>query len=197
MIYISHGAQLLGAKQTLKDFPNPKARIDFLCSFPYSEEDPVVAKVFDYSRRLFVDLYELRNILEHELWSSSEDYVDSVLFSTLDEEARLLMASGRVWHKEDTTPQEVYNATIRFIKNVKIVSSDNLKMAVSDGNLCAWILMNTCNILNEQDDPGRKEGARQAFLVFQGTSHLFGRVASPSTTVEFRTSKNKTITGLP
>lgn len=196
VIYASHGAEVLDARHALRDFPSPKSRIDFLCSFPYSEVDPVITKVFDYSRQLFRELYELRDLFAHELWSSSEEHANSVLFSSLDEEARLLTVSGRIWHKQDATPQEVYNGTIRFIRNIKVVSSDNLRVAVSDVNLCAWMLMNIGNVLTEQD-PGRKEEARQGFLVFKGTSHLFGNAELSSAEVEFHSSRNKTIAGLP
>ncbi|WP_296177639.1 hypothetical protein [uncultured Brevundimonas sp.] len=194
VIYITHGAEISAAKKALREFPSPKARMEFLCSFPYSEEDLVVSKVFEYARNLFHDLYELRNTLSHEVWSSSDDYDGCVLFSSLDEDARLLLVSGRIWHKEDATPLEVYNATIRYIRSVKIVSCVDLHLAMKDANLCAWILMNICNVLNEKDFE-QKEKARRAFLVFQGTAHLFGDVVTTPETITFQSSRKKTIRG--
>lgn len=193
-IYVTHGAELLVAKKTLKDYPSPKARIQFLCSFPYSEDDPVVSTVFNYSRQLFQDLYDLRNTLAHEIWSSSPEYRGSLLFSSLDEEARLLMTSGRILHTEGATPLEVYNSTIRYIRSVKIVSCSDLHAALKDADLCAWILMHIGNVLDEQD-PAQKEEARRAFFVFKGTSHLFDGVTPTLETVRFQSSRSKNIQG--
>ena len=193
-IYITHGTELIAAKRTLRDFPNPKARIDFLCSFPYSEADPVVSPVFNYARLLFQELYELRNILSHEVWASSDDHPNAVLFTSLDEEARLLMVSGRMWHMENVTTQEVYDATVRYIRSVKIMTCDNLHAAIGDANLCSWILMHIGNVLNEPDAT-RKEEARQHFLHFKGTSHLFAGTSPVAGPLNFWASKSKTIQG--
>lgn len=194
VIYVTHGAELLEAKRTLKAFPNPKARIDFLCSYPYSEADPVVSSVFEYARILFRDLYEFRNVLCHELWSSSDAYPDAVIFSSLDEEARILMTSGRMWHTEDATPQEVLDATIRYIRSVNIVRIADLNAALCDANLCALILIHVGTVLNEKD-PARREEARHHFRVFQGTSHLFGGQPPDAGTVTFRASRSREIKG--
>lgn len=194
IIYTSHGDELIGAKRTLKSFPSPKARVDFLCSFPYSDDDPIISRMFDFSRTIFKELYELRNILSHEIWSSSEDYPGSVLFSTLDENSRLQMASGKLWYEESTVPQDIYDATIRFIRSVKVISHRHLRLAIADTNTCSWSLMHINNILNEKD-PQRRADARQAFLVFRGTSHLFDAVPTSSKSVEFSSSRRKRITG--
>lgn len=194
VIYITHGAEIFAANKTLKEFPNPKARIDFLCEFPFGNTDEIVSSVFDYSRSLFRDLYEFRNVLAHEIWSSSEDYENSIIFSKLDEESRLLMVSGKMWHIEGTSSRDVYNATIRYISNVKIASCSDLHSALKDADLCAWILMHIGNVINEPD-PVRKEEARRAFLVFKGTSHLFGSHTATSEPVNFQTSRSKNIQG--
>lgn len=192
IIYTTHGAELLKAKRTLKDFPNPKARIDFLCSFQYSETDPIVCSVFNHAKLLFQDLYELRNILSHEVWASSSDYSDAVIFSSLNEEARLLMASGRIWHVKNATSREVFDATIRYIRNVKIVTNANLQAAMKDADLCSWILMHICNVLNEQDAT-RKAEAQQLFLKYKGTSHLFADAPPTTGALTFNASRSKTI----
>lgn len=194
IIYVTHGAELLAAKRILKEFPSPKGRIDFLCSFPYSEVDPVVLSVFDYARLLFRDLYELRNILSHEVWASSEDYDNAVIFSSLDEEARFLLVSGRIWHVENSTSQEVFDAMVRYIRSVKIVTSDELHAAMGDANLCSWILMNISNVLNEQDATKKAE-ARQIFLQYKGTSHLFAGTPPTTGSLNFNASRRKTILG--
>lgn len=194
IIYTSHGSELIGAKKTLKEFPNPKARFDFLCAFPYREPDPVLVKVFDFARSLFKEIYELRNVLAHEVWASSDRYQGAIIFSSLDENSRLSMASSRLWHDGNTTPQATYEATVRFIRMVKIVTVDHLKLALNDANICSWALMNISNVLNA-DDRERKEEARKAFFVFGGTSHLFdGKDRQPGT-VEFSDSRSKTISG--
>lgn len=151
VIFVTHGAELLEAKRALRTFPNPKARIDFFCSYPYSEADPVLWAVFDYARSLFRNLYELRNILTHEVWASSDAHNGAVLFSSLDEEARLLMVSGRILHVEEATSQEVYDGIVRYIRSVKVITCENLRSALSDANLCAWILMHIGTVLNEPD----------------------------------------------
>lgn len=192
IIYITHGAELLEAKRALKAFPSPKARMDFLCSFPYSGSDPVVLSVFDYARLLFRDLYELRNILSHEIWAYSDDYADAIIFSGLDEEARLLMTSGKVWHVESLIPKEVFDATVRYIRSVKIVTCHDLQAAMGDADLCSWILMNIGFVLNEQD-PQKKEEARRAFLHFKGTSHLFPDMLPITGTSNYKATKSKVI----
>jgi hypothetical protein len=191
-IYATHGAQLLSAKRTLKEFPNPKARIDFLCSFPYSEDDPTVLSAFNYARLLFRDIYELRNILAHELWASSEDYSDTIIFSSLDEQARLQMASGQIWHVETTTPQEVYDATIRFIRSLKLITTSDLRKALADADLCSWILMQIEGILDEQD-PKRKEDARRPIRQYRGTSHLFEDTHGTDGILNFSATRRKYI----
>lgn len=177
IIYTSHGEELVDAKKVLEKFPNPKARVDFLCEFPYKTEDLVIKTVFDYARTIFKDVYEIRNVLAHETWASSDNYPASVLFSTLDEDSRLLMASGRIRHKKDATPKETYDATIRYIRKIKIVTCEHLNLAVKDIDVCSWSLMNITNLLNERDEELRNS-ARRAFFTFKGTSHLFSGAES-------------------
>lgn len=195
IIYICHGPEIVGAKETLKSFPNPKARVDFLCSFPLSDDDQVVTRIFDFARGLFSEIYELRNVLSHEVWSSSEEFPGAVLFSSLDENSRLLMASGKLWHKEDATPEDTYASIIRFISSMKVVYLENLYAAANDMDLCSWSLMNLVNILNE-GDPEVKDKARRAFMIFQGTSHLFSDLPSLPETIELSTSRSKRIGGV-
>lgn len=194
VIYATHGPELLGAKTALKDIPSPKARMEFLSTFPYSKADPVVSSVFDFARDLFKDIYELRNVLAHEDWRTSDDFKDVVLFSSLGEEAKLSLASGRLLHEQATTPQQVYEATIRYIESVKIVSVGDLEEALRDANLCSWILMQVRHVL-DGSEPEKKDKMREAFLIFSGTSHLFEPATSLSEKVEVRTIKKKTIGG--
>jgi hypothetical protein len=193
IIYTTHGDQLVDAKRALKDFPNPKARFDFLCDFPYTDADPIIAKVFQFARTLFREIYEFRNVLAHENWSASEQFPDAVLFSSLDDESRLLLASGKLWYIEETTPQQVYDAAVRFIRNAKIVTVAHLDAAIRDADLCSWVLMNINNVLNESD-ADRKEEARKAFRVYGGTSHLFDNPVGEGETADYSSSTSKTIT---
>ena len=194
VIYVTHGAELRAAKRTLSDFPSPKSRIDFLCSFPYSEADPVFSAVFEYARLLFRDLYEIRNILSHEVWAMSDAHGNAVIFSSLEEEARRLMVTGRIWHADDANTKEIFDGMIRYIRNVKLVDSADLKAAMVDADLCSWILMNISNVLQEQDT-ARREEARRLFLQFHGTAHLFGGGPSTSGTLAFSASRRKDIKG--
>jgi len=193
-IYITHGSELREAKKSLANFPNPKARIEFLCSFPYSEKDHVISTVFDYSRKLFLELYDLRNVLAHEDWMTSEDFQDVVLFSKLSEQAKLNMASGKLLHEEDTTPRDTYDAIVRYIQSIKIVSVVDLHNALKDAEICAWILMQIGFVL-EQSDPVKKLEMRRSFLVFKGTSHLFDENMASSGKVNVTSLKSKTIRG--
>ncbi len=194
VIFLTHGPEIFAAKKSLTESPNPKARIEFLTSFTYSDEDPVISLVFNYARRLFLDIYEIRNVLTHENWMSNEEYKDQVLFSRLDEEARLLFASGTILHKEDAASQDVYDAILRYIQSVKVVNCADLYAAVKDADLCAWILMHITNIIDEQDS-NKKDEARKAFFVFKGTSHLFGEFEPTTETVTIQNSKSKMIRG--
>ncbi|WP_133244895.1 hypothetical protein [Caulobacter radicis] len=192
IIYRTHGRELLGAKRALKNFPNPKSRVDFLCSYPYSNNDNTIKIVFDYVRTIFSNLYELRNILSHEVWFSSDDFPSKVLFHTLDENSKLLMAQGKIWHDEDAGAQYTYDAIIKFIKSVKVIDKFDLEMSIKDIDVCSWSLMIISGIL-DCDDEERREAARQSFLVFRGTSHLFDEAPASPGGVEFSSSRNKTI----
>lgn len=192
IIYVTHGSEIMKARRTLKEFPNPKARIDFLYSYPYSEEDPVVLSSFNFARLLFLDIYELRNVLSHEVWASSNEHPETILFSSLDEQARLLTASGRIWHVEDATSQETLDAILRFIHSVKLVNIADLISAKGDADLCLWILMQIQSILDEED-PDRKEEARQLFLRYKGTAHRFKGTIASTGSLEFNAIKSKTI----
>lgn len=194
IIYVSHGAELIGARKALKDHPSPKARLDFLCEFPFHDDDPALIRVFDFARSLFREIYELRNVLAHENWGSSEHYPGAVLFTSLDEESRLSMASGRLWHYADATPQETYEATVRFIRRVKIVRPDQLMLALSEASTCSWVLMTLSQLLNTADRE-KREKTRQALAAFESTAHLFDHDISLPTEVEVSNSKSKTVTG--
>jgi len=141
---------------------------------------------------LFKDIYELRNVLAHEVWASSDDYPGAVLFSRLQEEARLLIASERIVHDVETTAERTFNSIVRYIRNIKIISCEHLATAVKDIDLCNWSLMHIKNLL-EEDDPERKSEARKLFFVFRGTSHLFGETNTTCQAAEFSASKNKTL----
>lgn len=192
IIYITHGPELHKAKKSLSSFPNPKARMEFLSSFPYSEVDPIISSVFNYSRELFLELYDLRNVLAHENWMTSEEFEGYVLFSKLNEIAKLDMASGKLSHEVETTPSEVHKAIIRYIRSVKIISTEDLQNAIKDANLCAWILMQIGFVLKEVDSDKKAE-FRRSFLVFKGTSHLFDKSIISSKEVSVKSSNSKTI----
>lgn len=194
IIYASHGAKLVDAKRSLKKFPNPKARFNFLCEFPYEHSDPALINVFDLARSIFKDVYEFRNILAHEVWASSEQFPESIIFSSLDANSRLQMAQGRLWHDSAVTPENVYDETIRFIRGAKVVTLPHIELAISDINVCLWILMNMHSLITTKDQE-KKNAARQAFQRFKITSHLFSKGDQIPETVEFSNSSSKTIMG--
>ncbi len=183
-IYISHGAELDDARRVLNGSPNPRARFDFLCSFPFPQDDPTISVVFEFARDLFKDIYEFRNILSHEIWSCSDQYPNEVLFSTLDSTAKLSNASGDLVHKEGTAPQETLNAIIRFIRSMKRSNIDHFEKAAKDIDLCNWALMTIGHFLKEQDSE-KKKTLRDTFYVFEGTSHLFEGKVPKSKTVSY------------
>ncbi|MBX3525361.1 MAG: hypothetical protein KF904_04080 [Rhodoblastus sp.] len=193
IIYTTHREKFNNVRTTLRNFPNPRSRMDFLCSYPYGEKDEIIEIVFDFARSIFKEIYEVRNVLTHEIWASATDYPDSILFSNLDENSRLMMASSRVWHDECATPHDVFNATIRYIRNVKIINSNHLRLAIGDIDLCNWCLLNIDNMLNEEDT-GRRNELRQSFHIFGGTSHLFKKPPISTDVVEYSSSKKKEIT---
>lgn len=192
IIFATHGPELLKANSTLKEFPNPKARIEFLCSFPYSKADPIVFKVFEHAKILFGHIYGIRNVLAHEIWSTSDDFPGSVVFSSLEEEARHLKTASLLLHEKKTSPEEIFEANIRLIRKLKVVSVENLANAINDANLCSWALMVIRNILDESDKEKRDE-LRRGFLIFEGTSHLFSENALSADPVQYSSSKLKTI----
>lgn len=196
IIYTTHGAELLDAKKALRQFPNPKARLDFLCSFKYSSEDPTISKVFDYARSLFGKLYEVRNILCHEIWSTSDAFKDEILFSSLDIDAQHLLDCGNMWHKEEVTPEEAFRANVAYIRGTKVMSCGDLKRALASANICTWILMHITNILGETDVHKKSEAIR-AFRVFRGTAHLFGGPLLGAKPVNFRSRKQRVVRGRP
>lgn len=123
---------------------------------------------------------------------SSKAFEGAVLCSRLNEEARLMMASGRVYHDEETKSHQVYDAIIRYIENIKIIAVEDLKNALKDADLCAWILMQISHVLNEQDID-KKEQMRRAFTVFKGTSHLFAADNRSSEKIVVRSLRKKEI----
>lgn len=194
VIYATHGAEVFAAKKALADFPSPKSRIEFLLSFPYGEDDPVFSAVFDYARGLFEDIYNVRNVLAHENWKTSKEFSGVVIFSSINEEAKLMLASGKLAHGHETTPQKTYDATIRYISKIKLISCANLQAAIRDANLCSWILMNISNVLGEED-VDKKDELRSTFRLFKGTSHLFDEQDRISGTITVQSFKNKSIQG--
>lgn len=95
---------------------------------------------------------------------------------------------------ENVTSKEVFDATVRYIRSVKIVASADLHAAMGDANLCSWILMHIGNVLNEQDATKKAE-ARQFFRHYKGTSHLFAGTLPTTGSLSFNASKRKIIKG--
>ncbi|MEH6743097.1 hypothetical protein [Hyphomonas sp.] len=192
VIYASHGPEIRSSKTALAENPNPKARMEFLCSFEYKTPDPVIATVFEYAQKLFRDIYELRCVLAHENWMSSDDFEGVVLFSELGEEARRLMISAKVEYNNDTTPKATFDGIMRYIQKIKVVSPVNLRKALQDTDLCSWILMTISHLLKEADE-NKKIALRETFSVFGGTAHLFEQENSKNKTVSVRSLRTNSI----
>lgn len=76
VLYTSYGDNIEEAKSILKENMSPKSRMEFVNSLPYGNNDEIISKVLDYAKFIFFEIYELRNILSHELWSSSDEHKD-------------------------------------------------------------------------------------------------------------------------
>lgn len=166
--------------------------MDFISQFPYNKKDKIIDVVFEFGRALFLEIYDFRNVLVHESWASSEEFPGVVLFSSLDEESRLKLASGKLLHSLDTSSKDLYDATIRYIRNVKIVSNQNLMSAIIDADLCSYIFMAISHILSESDEE-KKQKIREGFLIFKGTAHLFEEASLLSKKIDVTSSNNNTI----
>ena len=192
IIYATHGSDIFAANKILSENQHPRARMEFLCTTPYGESDPILSKVFSYSQQMFREIYDLRNVLAHEIWMTCDEYRATVLFSKIEEEARLLKASGRLQHDAASNSQEVFDAIVRYICKIKTINSDNLGDAVKDVSLCEWMLM-TINHVLEENDPEKKNTLKSAFLTFSGTSHLFNEAQRKSSVIQLCTSKKSRI----
>ena len=126
------------------------------------------------------------------MWCSSPSHSGCVLFSSLENNAGLLTASGKLWHLEKPTAEETFNSTIKYIRNVKLVAPSNLQLALKDIATCNWALMHVAAILTEPD-PQRKVEARRAFRVFGGTSHLFQEGADDLSPVTFTAGRSREV----
>lgn len=186
IIYSVYGSEVHRAGHSIKGLPSPKSRLEFLNSYNNIKGDKIISTIFKYAKELFLDVYALRNSLVHDCWSSSEAFKGSILLSSLDEEARLLFASGKVKHVVGMTTEDTYKAIIRYIENIKVVKLSHLLDAMKDLETCNWCLMQIDFCINENDETKLSEFKR-GFLTFKGVSHLFpeedrmtGRVVTTS-----------------
>lgn len=191
-LYSTHGPDIFQASANAQENRSPNARMEFLCSTRYGTNDEILSKVFSYSQAIFREIYGLRNVLAHEIWMSCDDYMYKVLFSKIEEEERVLKISGRLRFDEKSTSREAFDAIVRYIGKIKIISCDHLECAIRDIDLCEWILM-TINHILEESDPKKKNDLKMAFLTFNGTSHLFEKDRGDFTKIEVRTSKKTVI----
>ncbi len=192
VIFSTHGPQFAEASKYLKDNKHPRARMEFLCSTPYGLDDAILSEVFSHSQTIFREIYELRCVLAHEVWMSCDDYSFKVLFSQIDEEARLSKVGGRLKHDETSTSREVFDAIVRYISKIKLVGCEDLESAIRDISLCEWMLM-VINQILEEEDPQKRDDLRMAFHTFGGTSHLFTQSRSAMPEVEVHSSKKHSI----
>lgn len=172
IVYEAYAEEVHKAGHSLKEITSPKSRLDFLNSYNDVSQDEIVSKVFRHAKKLFCEVYELRNVLVHDLWFSSEKFPESLMLSSLDEESRLLFASGKLIHVTGMTSEQVYKATIRYIESVKLVNLPDLERALKDINLCNWCLMQIAFIIGESD-PQKISELKKAFFIFKKISHIF------------------------
>ena len=192
VIYETQGERFIEAKRALKEFKSPKSRINFIGEFSYKLDDHTISKCFDFARDLFIEIYELRNILAHEEWMLSDKHKGLVLFSSLEEHARLKFSSARLLNDDTVKSEDVHKAIIRYIENVKTIRIDDLKRAQSNADLCAWVFQQISNILQEKD-ADKAQQFKETFYIFGGTSHLFDRIPSTGKSITVKSSKGKTI----
>lgn len=192
VIFASHGQSVNEAKRILQEQQHPRNRMDFLLGFQFEKADHITEAVFKYARKLFGELYELRNVLAHEIWLSSSEFEGSVLFADLKEEARLNLARGRLIHSGDINSQGVHDAIVRYIQKLKVVRYDQLQLAKKHSELCSWMLLNIHNSLSA-DDNLQAEEIKRSFLVYGGTSHLFDESLNGAEPVDMVTKHQKSI----
>lgn len=192
VLFSTHGSRIFEASAVAREIKSPNSRMDFLCSTPYGKDDEILSAVFSYTQNIFRDIYDLRNVLAHEIWMSCDDYNFKVLFSSIDEQARYLKIVGKLKHDESTNSRDVHNAIIRYIEKIKIIGCEDLKSAIEDIRLCEWILM-TINQILEEVDPQKRDDLKMAFLTFRRTSHLFAEAPSSPPKIEVRSTKEHRI----
>ncbi|WP_406870267.1 hypothetical protein ABEB22_10795 [Thioclava sp. 'Guangxiensis'] len=192
IVFVSHGAEVFEAKRILSESDSPRRRIEFLLSCPFGTEDPILGTVFEHSKTIFQDIYKLRNVLAHEKWMSSDQFSGMVLFSKLEEEARLLLEGGKIFYVNEAKAKDTHEAITRYIKKVKLVTCEDLRKAISSAELSRWIMMQISLVLNEKD-PSKKQNLRDAFLVFKQTSKLFDDLSTDVDAIQVTGSKRKSI----
>lgn len=192
IIYAAYHKDVEMAGKSLKDLVSPKSRLNFIESYNNVSDDEDILTVFRYAKQIFVDIYDLRNSLSHEIWLSSDQFDGCLLLSSLDEEARLLSVKGKLIHVDGTNTLQVFNAIIRFIESIKIVSLTDLNTALKDIELCNWCLMQIEFFLKE-NNKNKKADLKNAFFIFKGVSHLFPEQVRQIGSLNWKSSFNKSI----
>lgn len=192
IIFKSHGLKIDEAKVALLDAPSPKARLQLLQSFTYENDDHIITKAFAYAQTQFTDIYNLRNILAHETWMTSEFHPNSVLFSKMAKQAQLQHSKEKFKKTDELNSKDIYNSILRYIRSVKVVSTEDLQQALADADRCAWIMMQIGFILEELDEVQKSE-MKRAFLVFKGTNHLFDKKEISKNNVNVKRMNKKSI----
>lgn len=193
ILYTTHGPEIQEAITAANDNASPKKRMEYLCSIEYGVNDEVLSTVFSHAQKIFEKIYELRNVLAHEVWMSCDEYRFKVLFSSLKEEERLQKTISRLRYDERSTSREVSDAITRYIGKTKVIGCEDLERAIRDIKLCEWILM-TINHIHEEEDSKKKSDLKMTFLTFRGTSHLFKEARRDFSKIHVHTSNKHRIT---
>ncbi|GAL99864.1 hypothetical protein [Sphingomonas parapaucimobilis] len=194
ILYDTHGEEVYRAAQKLKDLSSPNKKFEFLNSDNNIVKDQEISVIFRYTKAQFIELYDLRNCLAHEIWHSSQQLPNQLLLSRLDEEAKIIFARRKLEYVESNKTIDTYHSIIRYIENFKVVSISNLHQAHHDIELCNWCLLQISFFLRETD-PQKALSLKEGFFIFGGVSHLFPGRARPKETMSWESKTKKSREG--
>jgi len=190
VLYDAHKEDVYRAAQRIKDLSSPKKRSEFLNYHNNITHDNEILSIFKYTKEKFIEIYEFRNCLAHEIWQSSSQFPNLLLLSKIDEEAKLLFASRKLEYIEQNKTVDTFNSIIEYIKNVKLVSIQDLYRADSAIEICNWCMMQISFFLRETD-PQKALDLKEGFFIFGGVSHLFPGRAKPKETMSWESKREK------
>lgn len=192
ILYDVHQEDVYRSSQLIKDLSNPKSRLEFLNFHNRMIRDIHISRVFNFSKELYVELYDLRNCLAHEDWFSSEQFPNCLMLAQISEKSKVNFISRKIQHLDEASAKESYRYITKYIKSVKVLSLEKMRKAHSDISLCNWCLMQISFFLKEIDRE-KAEELKKAFFIYKGTSHLFPCEITDQKNMIWRSNSEKSI----